>query len=139
MISAVTIRQAFPDDALALLGLAALDSARPLAEPVLVAEVEGELRAALSLHDGAVVADPFRRTAALIELLGARAAQIAAATPPRSDRESGGAWRWPLAARLSRRSKPASRCSKPAGASSPAPGLPGGSAGRGLLRSDSCR
>jgi hypothetical protein len=37
----------------------------------LVAEVGGEVRAALSLRDGAVVADPFHPTAALAELLRA--------------------------------------------------------------------
>jgi hypothetical protein len=75
----VTIRHAFPDDGLELMRLAALDGAESLVQPVLVAEVDGELRAALSLGNGAVVADPFHRTAALVELLLARAAQLAAA------------------------------------------------------------
>ena len=65
----VTIRHAFPDDSLVLLRLSALDSAAPLLGPVLVAEVDGEVRAALSLRDGAVIADPFHRTQALVELL----------------------------------------------------------------------
>jgi hypothetical protein len=77
--AAVTIRHAFPDDSLTLLRLAALDSAAPLVQPVLVAEVEGELRAALSLRDGSVIADPFHHTAPLVELLGARAAHLVAA------------------------------------------------------------
>jgi hypothetical protein len=75
---AVTIRYAFPDDARALVRLATLDSREAPSAPVLLAEVEGELWAALSLTDGAVVADPFRRTAALVELLGARANQLRA-------------------------------------------------------------
>lgn len=73
---AVTIRPAFPDDAQALARLAALDSAQSPPGPVLVAEVDGELRAALSIADGSIVADPFHRTAALLELLSARAAQL---------------------------------------------------------------
>jgi hypothetical protein len=78
-LPAVTIRHAFPDDALPLLRLAALDSSEPPAQPALVAEVDGELRAALSLRDGSVVADPFHRTLALVDLLRARAAQLTAA------------------------------------------------------------
>jgi hypothetical protein len=77
-ITNVTIRYAFPDDALALMRLAELDSSEPPSQPMLVAEVEGELRAALSLRDRAAVADPFHRTAALVDLLCARADQLAA-------------------------------------------------------------
>lgn len=79
----VTIRDAFPDDALALVRLATLDSAEVPPQPILVAEVNGELRAALSLRDGAVIADPFRRTQALVELLSSRATQLAMAAAPR--------------------------------------------------------
>ena len=50
---------------------------------VLVAEVDGELLAAISLDDGAVVADPFEPTAALVELLRARARQLEGARAPR--------------------------------------------------------
>jgi hypothetical protein len=74
--AAVTIRYGFPDDERALRRLAALDSSEPPGAPVLVAEVDGELRAALSLSDGAVVADPFHVSAALTELLLARARQL---------------------------------------------------------------
>jgi hypothetical protein len=73
---AVTIRDAFPDDARALQRLAALDSSEIPRAPVLVAEVEGELRAALSLADGAAVADPFHPTVPLVELLVARRQQL---------------------------------------------------------------
>ncbi|MBV9464847.1 MAG: hypothetical protein JO169_01910, partial [Solirubrobacterales bacterium] len=45
------------------------------AQPALVAEIDGELCAALSLADGRVVADPFRPSGALLELLRMRAAQ----------------------------------------------------------------
>jgi hypothetical protein len=72
----VTLRYAFPDDANALARLAAIDSAEVPAEPLLLAEVEGELRAALSLRDGEAVADPFHPTEALIELLRARSEQL---------------------------------------------------------------
>jgi hypothetical protein len=72
----VTLRFAFPDDALALARLAALDSASAPAEPVLVADVGGELRVALSLSDGRLVADPFHRSGPLVELLRARARQL---------------------------------------------------------------
>jgi hypothetical protein len=75
---AVTIRYGFPDDALTLARLAALDAREPPAQPILVAEVDGEVQAALSLRDGAIVADPFRPTAALVELLIARAEQLLA-------------------------------------------------------------
>jgi hypothetical protein len=47
-----------------------------MAQPVLLAEVDGQLLAALALSDGSVVADPFHRTADLIELLRARAHQL---------------------------------------------------------------
>ena len=78
-LPAVTIRHAFPDDALALWRLAALDSREAPAQPALVAEVDGELRAALSLRDGRVIADPFHGTQAVVDLLQARAAQLTAA------------------------------------------------------------
>lgn len=72
----VTLRFAFPDDADGIARLAALDSAAVPADPVLVAEVGGELRVALSLSDGRVIADPFHRSRALVELLRARASQL---------------------------------------------------------------
>jgi hypothetical protein len=72
-IAPVTIRRARPDDQLALVRLAALDSAQAPRDPILVAEVDGELRAALSLSDRTTIADPFHRTAVMIELLNAYA------------------------------------------------------------------
>ena len=71
----ITIRHATPDDDTELMRLAALDSAAaapPL--PLLLADVEGELRAALSLRDGSAIADPFFPTADLLELLRVHAA-----------------------------------------------------------------
>ena len=72
----IFIRNAYPDDADALGRLAALDSAPAPPAPVLVADVGGELRAALSLSDGSVVADPFAATADLVVLLEVQAAQL---------------------------------------------------------------
>jgi hypothetical protein len=77
----VTLRYGFPDDQPALWRLAALDSAEPLAEPVLIAEVDGVPWAALSLSDGSVVADPFHRTLDVVALLRARAQQLTESHP----------------------------------------------------------
>jgi hypothetical protein len=67
----VTIRLAEPGDEDALARVAQLDS-RPLPPaPHLVAERDGTIEAALSLRTGAPVANPFRHTAALVELLRA--------------------------------------------------------------------
>jgi hypothetical protein len=66
----ITIRQAYADDQLALQRLASLDSARGVPpRPLLVAEVDGELRVALSVRDGTAIADPFYPTAAILGLL----------------------------------------------------------------------
>jgi hypothetical protein len=74
----ITIRPAYGDDELALARLAALDSAdRVPAAPLLVAEVDGQLRAALSMRDRGAIADPFFRTVHLLRLLHAHAAAIA--------------------------------------------------------------
>lgn len=82
--STVTLRFGFPDDATAIARLAALDSAEPPRQPLLVAEVGGELRAALSLSDGAVIADPFHATGPLVALLRTRASQLEPDEPRRS-------------------------------------------------------
>ena len=74
----ITIRFAYPDDAEALARLAALDSNTVPAGPLLVAEVDGELWAAVSVASKAsVIADPFRHTAELVALLRERAAALA--------------------------------------------------------------
>jgi hypothetical protein len=82
----VTFRYATPDDALALLDLAALDSNRAPSGTVLVAEVGGRLWAAQSLDDGHSIADPFSPSGELSFLLAERARQIGAASAPRSPR-----------------------------------------------------
>ena len=80
---AVTLRCGEPRDAAALARLAALDSAVALWPPVLVADIDGRLLAAISLEDGAVIADPFQPTAELVELLRARERQLRAPSRPR--------------------------------------------------------
>jgi hypothetical protein len=72
----ITIRLAEAADGPALTVLAALDSAAPLTEPVLIGESDGKARAALSLSDGRAIADPFHATAHLVELLRVHATQI---------------------------------------------------------------
>ncbi|HTX12316.1 MAG TPA: hypothetical protein VME22_27110 [Solirubrobacteraceae bacterium] len=70
---AVTLRLSRPTDDRALEELAKLDSARPLRGPHVVAEAGGALLAAISLTDGAVIADPFQRTTTMVDLLRAYA------------------------------------------------------------------
>ena len=81
----IAIRPALAADQLAVMRLAALDSQSAPAGPLLLAEQDGELVAALSLASGRVIADPFRRTAHLAELLKLQAAALAtpSATPAR--------------------------------------------------------
>jgi hypothetical protein len=74
----VTIRRAGPGDAVRLLELSVLDSAEQVTGDVLVAEVDGELWAALEVTSGRVLADPFRPSAAMAELLQIRAARLRA-------------------------------------------------------------
>ena len=71
----VLIRAARGSDGPALAELAALDSTAVLAGTVLVAEADGELVAALERETGAAIADPFRRTDDIVELLKLRAAR----------------------------------------------------------------
>ena len=78
----LTIRIAMPADAAALERLAQLDSAPPpRLVPMLVAEVGGELRAALPLDGGPAIADPFRRTTDIVAILTQRRRQLV--PPPR--------------------------------------------------------
>ena len=75
----VTLRLGSPADDRPLTRLAILDSSKPLTQPILLAEVDGAVVAALSLSTGAGVANPFHRTAGLVELLRVRACQLALA------------------------------------------------------------
>jgi hypothetical protein len=72
----VVIRVATPADLDDLRRLAALDSARALLGTVLVAQSDGEIRAAYSVDEARAVADPFVPTAGLVELLKARTALL---------------------------------------------------------------
>ena len=71
-LAAFTVRPATAADDAGLERLAALDSSAPLPSPALVAEVGGEVLAAVSLLDGSVIADPFHRTAELVTMLRLR-------------------------------------------------------------------
>jgi hypothetical protein len=83
----VTIRLARDDDRSALRRLAALDSSTVPHGPLLLAEIDGELHAAASIHDGRAIADPFKHTADLVGLLRVRiASRSAALAPPRRSR-----------------------------------------------------
>lgn len=83
--SQITIRRMdlTAEDRGALAQLAAVDSRPPLAGPVLGAEVDGELVAAISIDGGELVANPFRRTSELGALLRARVEQLREARPRR--------------------------------------------------------
>lgn len=74
----VTIRYAFPEDTAAVAALAAVDSQSVPEGVLLIAEVGGELWAAISVSTGTSIADPFRPTADVRTLLQARAKQLRA-------------------------------------------------------------
>ena len=73
-VAPVTIRHAAAADFTSLERLAALDSQRIPSGELFVAEVGGRLLAATSIDTGAVIADPFERTADLVALLRVQAA-----------------------------------------------------------------
>jgi hypothetical protein len=75
----VVIRAARGSDGEELRRLAELDSARVPAGEVLIAEAAGAVVAAHSLATGTTIADPFRRTAEVVELLELRGAMLQAA------------------------------------------------------------
>ena len=81
--SQISIRIAHQNDYPDLWRVATLDSALVHEGPLLVAEADGDIGAARSLSDGGVIADPFRRTAAAVDLLRLRADQL-----PRSGADS---------------------------------------------------
>ncbi len=74
--SALVIRLAVAADETKLRRLAHLDSARPLSGQTLLAEQGGSVVAALSLDDGAVIADPFTASADAVAMLRVRSAQL---------------------------------------------------------------
>src|SRR5262249_40671827 len=74
----VTIRLSSAEDRGALRRLAQLDSQRPPAGESLLAIVDGEVWAALPLGGGDAIANPFRPTADIVELLRIRDAALRA-------------------------------------------------------------
>jgi hypothetical protein len=77
----VTIRHANQTDLRALERLAALDSQRLPSGELFVAELDGQLIAAVSVDTGAVIADPFEHTAATVDLLRLHAAAVRPQAP----------------------------------------------------------
>jgi hypothetical protein len=84
--TAIIIRRATEDDAPTLRRLAQLDGARLPEGELLVAEGDGEIRAALRVSDSAYVADPFFPSRALVGMLDTRAKAIRRTTTSRFDR-----------------------------------------------------
>lgn len=82
MGTSIAIRRATEADRPVVERLAALDSARWPSGEVLIAEVDGELQAAIEIAGGATIVDPFRRTAHLTELMSLRAARLREAAAP---------------------------------------------------------
>jgi hypothetical protein len=69
----LTIRHATTADEFAVRRLAVLDSSSPPTGDVLLAEMDDELWAAISIETGDSVADPFRPSGDLVDLLRLRA------------------------------------------------------------------
>ena len=76
MTQRTTIRVAGRDDERTLRRLAQLDSSRPLAGRVLLAELDGVAVAAVSLENGSVTADPFQHSGDAVRLLMLRRYQL---------------------------------------------------------------
>jgi hypothetical protein len=74
--SQIAIRFAEPDDGEAVERLALLDSAHGAKGETLVAEVDGQIAAALPLAYGRVIASPFEPSVELATLLELRARQL---------------------------------------------------------------
>lgn len=74
----LVLRRATAHDDVALTRLAELDSAPRPGGEMLLAEIDEELAAAVPLDGGRAIADPFRPTAEVVELLRLRAQQAAA-------------------------------------------------------------
>jgi hypothetical protein len=74
--SRITIRRSTVGDTAALERLGGLTGRVRLAGDVLLAEVDGEVVAAISVASGEIQSDPFQPTADLGALLGLRAEQL---------------------------------------------------------------
>jgi hypothetical protein len=82
-LTQIVIRYSGRDDKHALARLAGRDSQAVPQGEVLVAEADGEIRAAVSVDGKAVVADPFHPTAELVRLLEVRGRQLRSAASER--------------------------------------------------------
>jgi hypothetical protein len=79
----VTIRSALPGDRHALELIAELDCQRLPDGPLLLAEVDGSVWAAVALDGSATIANPFKPSGDLVELLRERARQLHGRPEPR--------------------------------------------------------
>jgi hypothetical protein len=84
--STLTLRQLDASDAANVEHLSALEGRQAPEAPLLGAESEGRLLAAVSIATGDAIADPFSRTAELRALLELRAAQLRERHPRLSGR-----------------------------------------------------
>jgi hypothetical protein len=75
-VTRVTLRYGAAADDARLARLAELDESPALEGVMLVAEVDGRIRAALALDGGRSISDPFHRGAELLGLLRLRARQL---------------------------------------------------------------
>ncbi len=75
MINPITLRYSKDGDRERIAELAELDGRPAPTGEVLLAEAEGRLVAAVGMTDGAAVADPFRPTADVVELMQMRVEQ----------------------------------------------------------------
>jgi hypothetical protein len=96
----VTLRLATCNDEEALARLAALYDRQLPSGPLLLAEVDGELQAALTLTGARELMEPYRPAAGLVELLAVRAEQLRdqktaaeLADPDPTTRRTPGGWR----------------------------------------------
>jgi hypothetical protein len=76
----ITIRAAGPEDAEAVSRVAQCDSRAVPKGELLIALVDGEVRAAISMGSGETIADPFHRTKGLVSMLTLRATELRGAT-----------------------------------------------------------
>ena len=79
--ASLTIRHANAADEADLARLAALDSSRVPSGELLVAQLDGNLVAALSVDTGAAIADPFEHTAAIVDSMRVQARESRAPRP----------------------------------------------------------
>ena len=73
----IVIHAARAEDMSEIARVAGRDTEEIPVAPLLVAKVGSDVRAAISLTDGTVVADPFHRTFELVEMLRIRAGAVA--------------------------------------------------------------